>query len=90
MEEEGLFVAEKLAYGPRVVYMVLLFCPVSWQTNPNISQLAKEMASDGIRLKREQFGSGSALGTFLKYLYSAVSCTGCTNCVNIHVQITWR
>ena len=28
-EEELLFIAEKLAYRPQVVYMVLLFCSVS-------------------------------------------------------------
>ena len=30
------------------------------------------MASDGIQLKREPFGFGSALGAFLDYLYSAI------------------
>ena len=87
MEEETLFVAEKSAYQPRVVFMVLLFCPVSWQTNPNISRLAEEMASDGIRPDRAPFGFGSALGAFLKYLYSAILRTGSMNYV--HIQIAW-
>ena len=63
-----LFIAEKLAYPPRVVFWSKLFSPVSWRTNPDISQLPKEMASDGIRPEREQFGFESALlGAFLKY-----------------------
>ena len=72
MEEEMLFVVEKLAYWPRVVFMVLLFCPVSWRTNPDISRLAEEMAFDGIRTEREPLGLGSTLGAFLKYLYNAI------------------
>ena len=34
------------------------------------------MAFDGIQPKRNPFGFGSALGAFLKYLYSAILCTG--------------
>ena len=85
MEEETLFVAEKSAYQPQVVFMVLLFCPVSWY--PDISQLAEEMASDGIRPDIAPFGFGSALGDFLKYLDSTIFCTGSMNYV--HVQIAW-
>ena len=46
------------------------------------------MAFDSIRPERELFGFGSALGTVLKYLYSAILCTGRTNYANI--WITWR
>ena len=53
MKEERRFVAEKLAYRPRVVFMVLLFSPVSWRTNPDISRLAEEMDFDGIYDPRE-------------------------------------
>ena len=34
-----LFTAEKLAYRPRVIFMVLLFCPVSCWTKPNTLQI---------------------------------------------------
>ena len=40
------------------------------------------MASGGIRPEGEPFGFGSALGAFLKYLYSAILCTGCMNYVS--------
>ena len=84
MEEERLFVVEKLAYRPRVTFMVLLLCCVSWRTNTNISRLAEEMVLDDIRPEREPFGFGSAVGAFLKYLYRAILCTG-------HMYIiTWR
>ena len=59
---------------------------MSWRTNPDTSQLAEEMASDGIRPDREPSGFGSGLGTFLKHSYSAISCTGRTNYVNIGSQ----
>ena len=81
MEEERLFVAEKIAHRPRVVFVVLAnqsrHFAISWR-----------MASDDILPEREAFGFGNALGTFLKYLYSVSSCTGRTNYVNI--PITWR
>ena len=67
------------------LFMVLLFCPVSWSTDPDISRLAEEMASDCIRPEREPFGFGSALGAILKYLYSAILCTGRTNYINVQI-----
>ena len=49
------FCCEKLAYQPQVMFMVLLFCPVTvpWLTNSNILLSAEEMASNGIWPKRE-------------------------------------
>ena len=47
--------------------MILLFCPVSWRTNPDISWLAEEMAFHSIRPDKELFGFGSqCTGSFLK------------------------
>ena len=71
------------------MFMVLLFCPVSWLTDPDFSRLAEEMASDGIRPGREPYGFGSELGTFLKYLHSAILCTGRANYVNIRIAWWW-
>ena len=76
MDEERLFVAKKLAYRPRVVYTVLLFCRVSWRTSPDISRLAEEMASTAYEPRKN-----SALGAFLKYLYRDILCTGHTKYV---------
>ena len=55
-------------------------------TSSRISQLAKEMASDGILPEREPFGFANAPGTFLKYSYSIILCTGRTNYVNIWID----
>ena len=59
MEEERIFVAycSALCLGEPIL---------------TFSHLSKEIASDGIRPEREPFGFGSALGTTLKYLYSAI------------------
>ena len=67
MEEEGLFIAEKLAYRPESYLW-------SWQTNPDSSQLAEEMAFVGLLHipERKPFGFGNSLGTFLKYLHSVI------------------
>ena len=65
---------EKLAYGPRVV-LVLLPCTVlSWRAKPDTSRLAAKIASDGMRSERGPFGFGSplVLGAFSKYLYSTI------------------
>ena len=91
MEEERLFIAEKLAHGPRVVFMVFLFCPVSWWTTPDILQLAKEVAFNSIWPEWERFGFGNGLEVFWKYkcTYSIILCTGCTNYVNILITRCW-
>ena len=68
MEKKRLFVAEKVAYHPRVVFMVLVVCsePVSWQTNPNISRLTEEMASDDMQPGRERLEIWECTGSFLE------------------------
>ena len=62
----------------------------SWRTNPDISRSAEGRASDSIPPEREPFGFGNALGTFLKYLYSIILCTGRTNYVNIPITCWWE
>ena len=68
MEEERLFIEEKIASPTRVVFVVLA-------NYPDILRLAEKMACDGVLPKREPFGFGNALGIFLKYLYSVILCT---------------
>ena len=79
MEEETLyFIAEKLAYRPRVVFIILLFCPVSCWTKPDTLQIAEEIFRRSTIRERTGF----------KLLSRCYLRTGRTNYRSM--QITWR
>ena len=79
MEDGTLYlITEKLAYRPSVIFMILLFCPVSCWTKQDTSQIAEEIFWRHTIQERTAF----------KVLAQRYLHAGCTNYLSI--WITWR